>query len=149
MRKDVIISITGCPDTGDGTPDAIELTTRGKLYRKNGKYFITYQETSLTGMEGVTTTVKLDGEQVILMRNGPVASHMVFQEGEKHWGIYQVEGQPMTVAVNAHKVAHTIDDRGGDLELDYSVEINHVLASHNLFFMRVRESSIDMRNTIQ
>jgi len=141
MRKDVLISITGMPDSGDGQPEPIQFSTEGKLFRKNGRYYITYQESALTGMEGITTTMKLEDRQVTLMRNGSLASHMVFQEGEKHWGTYQLEGRTMTVAVSTQRVSHHMGDQGGDVELAYSIEVDHVLATTNTLRMQVRESA--------
>ncbi len=70
MRKDVIIQINGCPKYEDGNEESIELTTAGRLYRKNGNYYIIYKESELTGMEGVTTTLKVEDKRITLMRNG-------------------------------------------------------------------------------
>ena len=58
MKKDVIISLVGTQEN-DGEKDKIELITEGSMYKKGDSYYITYKESQLTGMEGTTTTVKV------------------------------------------------------------------------------------------
>ncbi len=70
MRKDVIIQINGSPKYEDADGEEIELTTAGRFYRKNGSYYIMYKESELTGMEGITTTLKVEDKRITLMRNG-------------------------------------------------------------------------------
>ncbi len=71
MKKDVLISIQSTQQV-DGDRDEMELTTFGSYYKKNGKYYIVYQESEATGFEEDTvTTVKVEGEnRVTMIRNG-------------------------------------------------------------------------------
>ena len=140
MRKDVVIHITGRPKYDGYEDEEIELTTAGRLYRKNGKYFIIYKESELTGMEGATTTLKVEGDKVTLMRNGGnYASHMIFQKGERHFGIYNTDMGSMTVAISARDIKNNIDDNGGELFIDYAIEVDNVLTGENLFDVNIRE----------
>ncbi|MBE6931525.1 MAG: DUF1934 domain-containing protein [Clostridia bacterium] len=139
MRKDVIITLKGVVSP-ENDEELMELITEGRLYRKNGSYFITYRESELTGMVGVTTTLKVEAGGVTVMRNGPMSTHMVFRQGEKHYGLYQLEGgEPMTIAVRTSRVRQTICDFGGDVEIDYSIEINNVPTAENKLRLNVRE----------
>ena len=66
------------------------------LDERGGKYYIAYEESELTGLEGTKTTVKLDGKTVALIRTGTFPSHMLFAEDERHVGLYQTPiGQDM------------------------------------------------------
>ena len=139
MRKDVIITLKGVVSP-ENDEELMELITEGRLYLKNGSYFITYRESELTGMVGVTTTLKVEAGGVTVMRNGPMSTHMVFRQGEKHYGLYQLEGgEPMTIAVRTSRVHQTICDFGGDVEIDYSIEINNVPTAENKLRLNVRE----------
>ncbi len=141
MKKDVIISINSAPRyEDDQNPEKIELITDGKFYRKNGIYYIIYQESSLTGMEGVTTTLKVEATKVTLIRNGDYSSQMIFECGEKHVGLYHVAGGSLTVSVNASNMRNTLTDDGGELEISYSIEVNNSLAGENIFHATVREA---------
>ena len=48
MKKDVIISIRGLQESQGEAADPITLVTSGRYYRKNGLYYISYDETELT-----------------------------------------------------------------------------------------------------
>ena len=48
MKKDVIITIASKQNFEGCEPDHINLITAGRLYRRNGKYFISYEESELT-----------------------------------------------------------------------------------------------------
>ncbi|MBS7316100.1 MAG: DUF1934 domain-containing protein [Clostridiaceae bacterium] len=140
MRKDVIIQINGCPKYDDADGEVIELKTAGRLYRKNGSYYIMYKESELTGMEGITTTLKVEDKRVTLMRNGMYPTQMIFEKGQRHFGIYNTEFGSLTIAVSARDVRNSMTDSGGDLFIDYSIEVDHVLTGENLFKIQVKEA---------
>ena len=81
----VIISIKGKQIYAESSPDEIELVTAGTLKQESGgKYSISYQESELTGLEGTTTRLLIDGGKVTLLREGSINSQMVFEEGRRH-----------------------------------------------------------------
>jgi len=141
MKKDVIISIRSCPQyEGDQDPETIELITDGKFYRKNGIYYIVYKESALTGLNGLTTTLKVEKDRVVLLRTGETSSQMQFECGEKHVGLYHTDVGVLTVAVNASSIKNTLTDSGGELIVEYTIEINNTLAGENVFSAIVKEA---------
>jgi len=140
MRKDVIIRINGSPKYEDADGDVIELTTAGRFYRKNGTYYIMYKESELTGMAGITTTLKIEDQRITMMRNGLYPTQMIFEKGQRHFGIYNTEFGSLTVAVSARDIQNTMTDSGGDLFIDYAIEVDHMLTGENLFQINVRET---------
>lgn len=138
MKKDVWLSIsskqqfTGCDE------EQIDLVTAATLYERGGKYYIAYEESELTGLEGTRTTVKLDGKSVALIRTGAYPSHMLFAEDERHVGLYQTPvGSEMTIATHTSCVRNTVDEDGGKLVIDYTVEVDHSLMGEHHFEMVV------------
>ena len=140
MEKDVIISIKGMQKYEDSGPDTIELVTEGRLIRDDLGYTLTYQESELTGLEGTLTTIQVEGEQVTLMRVGEVNAQMVFQEGRRHLSMYNTPYGAMAVGVNTRHLLANLNDQGGDIEIDYAIEIDHMIAGRNLFQIKVKES---------
>ena len=134
MRKDVLISICGFP-----LPDEMPavLTTPGRLYRKNGVYSITYHETELTGQAGVTTTLKVEPDRITLQRRGGDNICMIFRQGEKHYSLFDRDGEPITVAVSANNMHQNISDAGGQVDIDYSVFINDAHTMRSLLHVDV------------
>ena len=140
MEKEVVISIKGMQKYEDAPPDAIELVTEGKLSRSGDIYIISYQETELTGLDGALTTIQVEGEQVTMMRMGEFNAQMVFQEGRRHLSMYNTPYGAMTVGVNTHHLLVELDDQGGDIEIDYAIEVDHAMAGRNVFQINIKEA---------
>jgi uncharacterized beta-barrel protein YwiB (DUF1934 family) len=140
MDKRVIISIRGSQNSMEfEEDDGIELVTLGRLTRENGDYLISYQESPLTGLDGTTTTLRVAGGRVILSRTGPVCSYMVFEQGRRHLSHYDTEEGVLTIGVNAHRVRTMLDDAGGQIEVDYEIEIDEALTGENRIRVVVSE----------
>ena len=100
MKKDVIITIASKQNFEGCEPDHINLITAGRLYRRNGKYFISYEESELTGMEGTRTTLKLEDRQVTMTRTGTHPAQMLFAEHKRHVGLYQTDVGSLAVSTH-------------------------------------------------
>ena len=140
MEKDVVISIKGIQKYENTDPDVIELVTAGRLTRVGESYTLSYQESELTGLEGTLTTIQVDGEQVTLMRVGEFTSQMVFQEGRRHLSMYNTPYGAMAIGVNTRHLLADLTDQGGDIEIDYAIEVDHALAGRNVFQIKVTEN---------
>ena len=140
MEKEVIISIKGTQKYDNGEPDSVELVTQGRLERDGSGYTLSYQESEITGMDGTLTTFQIDPERVTLMRVGEFNSQMVFQEGRRHMAMYNTPYGAMMVGVNTRHLMAEVDDRGGDIEIDYAIEIDHAIAGRNVFQINVKEA---------
>ena len=136
----MIISIKGVQRYENADPDTMELVTAGRLEREGNSYTLSYQESELTGLEGTLTTIQVDGEQVTLMRVGEFTSQMVFQEGRRHLSMYNTPYGAMAIGVNTRHLLADLTDQGGDIEIDYAIEIDHTLAGRNVFQIRVSEN---------
>ena len=122
----------------DVDPDATELMTEGVLERTAGGLRLTYQETALTGMEGTTTTFEVSGSQVILTRTGSVNSQMVFEEGRQHTSLYETPFGELSVDIQTSALRHNLTERGGLLEIKYSIAVEHTVTGRNSFKIRVK-----------
>ena len=140
MEKTVVISVKGMQKYENVAPDVVELVTEGKLSRAGSTYTITYEESEVTGMEGTVTTILVEGEQVTMMRLGEFSAQMVFQEGRRHLSMYNTPYGTMEIGVNTHHLLAEIDDQGGDIEVDYAIEVDHALAGRNIFKINVKEA---------
>ena len=140
MTDNVIISIKGKQLYAESGPDEMELVTSGTLKRDSqGGFTISYQESELTGLEGTTTKLHIDGGRVTLLREGNTNSQMVFEEGRRHLSMYETPFGELSIGINTKRMRSTVDEAGGDLEIDYAIEIDNLLAGHNLFRMNVKK----------
>lgn len=141
MEKTVIISIKGTQEYENAPPDTMELVTQGWLQQDGaGGFTLSYQESEVTGLEGTLTTFQVEAERVTLMRFGEYNSQMVFQEGRRHLSMYDTPYGSMAIGVNTHRLRAELDERGGDIEIDYNLEIDHTVAGRNTFQIKVREA---------
>ena len=141
MEKDVVISIKGMQQYVDSDPDTIELVTAGRLHREGESYTLSYQESELTGLDGTLTTIQVEGEQVTLMRVGEFNAQMVFQEGRRHLSMYNTPYGAMAIGVNTRHLLADLNDQGGDIEIDYAIEIDHTVAGRNVFQIKIKEAA--------
>ena len=146
-NDNVIISIKGSQVNAESGPEEMELVTPGRLVRDaQGRYTISYEESELTGLEGTTTVLQIEGGRVTLLREGSVNSQMVFEEGCRHLSMYETPYGALSVGINTRRMKNTVGEDGGDLEIDYAVEIDNLLAGQNLFRMSVkRDPALKLR----
>ena len=144
MRREklpVTLFIRGEQYFDDVDPDATELVTEGTLELMEEGLRLTYQETSLTGMEGTTTTFEITGPQVTLRRAGTVNSQMVFEEGRQHTSLYETPYGELSVDIQTSTLRHNLSDRGGLLEIRYSIAVEHTVTGRNRFKIRVKRKN--------
>ena len=140
MTDNVIISIKGKQLYAESSPEEMELVTSGTLKRDSaGGYTVSYAESELTGMEGTTTRLHIKGGQVTLLREGSINSQMVFEEGRRHLSMYETPYGALSIGINTKRMRSTLGETGGDLEIDYAIEIDNLIAGHNLFRMNVKK----------
>ena len=128
MKNKVVLSIRGRQSYQDQEPEVIELMTEGTMEFLDGGWDISYEETELTGMAGVTTTFRVEPGKVILRRTGKLRSEMLFQQGVRHESLYQLEFGALLMAVTAKQVFFDIVSDGGVIDLCYSIEIENTAA---------------------
>lgn len=126
--RDVVLSIQGKQKYADQEPEVIELVTCGTMDFRNGGWDISYEESALTGLEGVTTTFRVEPDQVILTRTGKLSSQMVFRKGVPHESLYQMEFGALMITVEATFLYFDILPEGGTIDLSYAISIENTEA---------------------
>ena len=128
MEYPVVLSIRGRQTYGNQEPEVIELVTEGTMAYRDGGWDLSYEESALTGMEGVTTTFRIEPGKVTLERTGKLASTMVFQENVPHDSLYQMEFGALLLTVRATRIFCDILPEGGSVDLVYEICIENTEA---------------------
>ena len=128
MKNNAVLSIRGRQTYADAEPEVIELVTEGTMAYRSGGWDISYQESALTGLEGVTTTFRVEPGKIILRRTGKLQSEMIFQEGVSHDSLYQMAFGTMMMTVKATFVFFDIVEDGGTIDLSYNIDIENTAA---------------------
>ena len=139
MKKDVLITIRGTQQVNE-EKDVVEMITTGRYYRKNGLYYISYEETEATGYEGCRTTLKIGpNDKVTMTRFGPSRSQLIVQQGVRHQCQYDTGYGAMTIGVMGNRFESSLSDRGGELKFGYTLDIEATVASENTVSVHVKE----------
>ena len=144
MEKTVVISVRAKQEYQGLEPENMDMITLGLMRCEDGAYNLAYQESDMTGMDGTITTIRVEngGRRVILMRVGTYNSQMIFEEGHRHLSVYQTPYGDMAVGINTRNLETKMDERGGTIEIDYMLEIQHSVMGRNRFSIEVRESEM-------
>ena len=122
-RIPVMLSIRGVQNYQDAEPDVIELTTEGTMEKQKEVWEITYEESDLTGLAGVTTAFRVGPRGVVLKRTGKLQNQMIFMEGRRHESLYQIDIGALMIAVRATSVKSDLTEQGGTVDIVYNIEI--------------------------
>ena len=138
MKHRVLLSITGKQTYADQDPDVIELVTEGTMEFTDGGWDISYQESELTGLNGVTTTFRVEPDQVTLIRTGPLRSTMEFKLGQPHDSLYQMEFGALMLTITTRHMFFDILPEGGCIDLLYDIEIEKTEAGQVEYHLDIR-----------
>ncbi|HBM79705.1 MAG: DUF1934 domain-containing protein [Clostridiales bacterium] len=140
MNKKVIVNVKS-KQVIDGEDEKIELITTGKFYKKESSYFVVYDETEISGMEGTTTTVKIDDDQVDLIRFGTISAKLGFKKGKKDISLYKTPFGITELVINPSLVDINVGDEGGEVKLLYELEMCGYNASSNELYIKIQKSN--------
>ena len=138
MKKPVMLAIRGRQRYADQEPEVIELMTEGTMEFRSGGWDITYEESALTGLEGVTTTFRVEPAKVILTRTGGLKSEMVFEKGVPHQSLYQMAFGTLMITVEAKFMYFDIIPEGGSIDLVYSIDIENSACGEIEYHLDIR-----------
>lgn len=141
VRHPVLMTIKAEQDFESFQPERMELMTEGVLERSGDRLTLTYEESELTGMEGTTTAIEIQGPRLTLRRTGTVCSQMVFEEGVQHTSLYETPYGELSVDIRTSSLRHSLTEFGGLLEICYSVSVEHASTGKNRFLLLVKRKA--------
>ena len=130
MQK-VLLTIKGT-QFEDGENEYIEFVTEGRLYKNADGYRLEYDESELTGIEGVTTQLILENESVTLLRQGPIDTHMVFSENRVFESNLSTPYGMLKMSILALRVDSELHEKSGSLNLEYEINMGDLSTINKL-----------------
>ncbi len=126
MENNAMISLKTLQNVeGEEETNEIELQTKGKFSEKNGKFYVIYEESELTGFEGATTTIKISPRDITMTRSGKYNSKMIFRQGEKRLCNYETPYGVIPVGVNPVVMEANLNNEGGNVYIEYVLDIDN------------------------
>ncbi len=139
MMKDVVISINSSFSFDEGEEQVVEFSTDGQYFYEDEVGCLSYEESEVTGLEGTRTSLFVMPDQVVVDREGTVTSRMIFKEGLKSAFQYTTPFGSANMGINTRRITQSMGSSGGSVEIDYVVDMEHVVATRNKFQITVTE----------
>ena len=126
MEKEVFIEIKSL-HIADGEEMKLDTKASGKIYERNGKKFISYEEVSEDG-ETIKNLLKFDSSFLEITKKGALTSVMHFEQGKEYITDYNTPFGMLTVRTYTKQFLYTEDKKEIQILAKYDMEINN---SHN------------------
>ncbi len=147
MKKDVLVTLRGTQTNDLGEKEIIEFFTEGQFFIRPNSFYILYNESAVSGMEGTTTSIKAESQRVIINRMGTSEVRQTFETGVLNDGCYVTPFGSMHISVIPSKVEVDLTDMGGSINLEYELQVDKQKISDNELFITIQEDMPRYRNT--
>ncbi|MDN5346998.1 MAG: hypothetical protein PWP65_562 [Clostridia bacterium] len=137
MKKDVLVKVRGTQTNELGEQESIELVTEGQFFVREKSFYILYNESRLTGLEGTTTSLRVEPSRVTLNRMGLAKQRLSFEKGILNAGFYVTPYGTMQLTVLPSRVEVDLTEAGGSINLEYELQSNRKKISDNLLEITV------------
>ena len=123
MKKERVIRIKDLQTTPEGS-DNSETTAMGSLLGSADDYTLIFDEDFGDGMKS-RTSISVKGQSVAsIRRRGAINTDIIMETGKRHSCRYSTPYGDMLIGVYARDVYSAMSRRGGQLELNYTVDCN-------------------------
>ena len=133
--KDITLKIVGKQQFEDVEEDNMEFITEGQLYERGGAYYIVYDETKVSGMEGCKTTIKLADQSVKVRRIGKMGfnTELFFETGKRFNSYYETPYGPMGIEIFTNYVNTDFDPEAGKgtIDIQYHISMDGIAEGRN------------------
>lgn len=130
--KNIMLKIQGKQMPSGGQEDIIELITEGKYYDKDNAQYIVYEESEISGMEGCTTTLKIQSNKITMKRFGNATSELVFEKGKRHTSNYSTPYGNFKMEILTKELKCSIDENiKGNILIKYSISLQGLAEGNN------------------
>lgn len=138
----VLISLNASATADGGETDAISLLTSGELSKEEDGYLLCYEEALDESSAPTKVKLLMQTDVITMHRSGDYEANMVFRKGQRYEGQYNTPYGSMDLALFCTRATYTVDEHGGELKLQYQLDINgQYIAMHEMeLCFAVRES---------
>lgn len=137
--KRVLVSVKSVQRDMDGKDTVVELISPGTSHEKGSAQYVRYEESSVTGLDGVKTTIKIHDNSIVLLRTGAVNMRHQYVRGEEREAVYETPYGDLHMAVNTHELTVDFHDGVGHVHLGYDISVEGEWQFYNQLDIDVRE----------
>ncbi len=119
--------------------DTTELFTYGRMEQIANGFRLGYDESEATGFQGSHVTLEVFRDKVTMQRRGKAVSSLIIERGKKHHCHYGTEYGDFMIGISTDEIRSCLTDKGGDIYLKYTLDINSSYMSENEMYINVKE----------
>lgn len=138
-KKEYMISIIG-EQKLDNDTDKVEVLTTGNYIMKKDHCYIGYKEYDKDSpSDCYDNLIKVEENMVTITRKGPMRSQLMLEKGRRHQCVYQTIAGDLMIGVFTRTLKSTLNEKGGTLEVSYTLDFNTDLVSENSFKIEIKQ----------
>ena len=142
-KKKYLISIVG-EQILDGESDKVEVLTTGNYLMKKDHCYIGYKEYEENNPNDYSDNlIKVENDIVTISRKGSTKSQLMLEKGKRHQCVYQTPMGDLMIGVYTKSMKSTLTEKGGTLEVSYTLDFNTDLVSENKFKVTIEENIME------
>ncbi len=118
----------------------IDIDYEGTLSVDDGRLFIEYEESELTGMEGTKTSLSFDMANpgiVVMSRTGNVEGTLCFEDNARIMCSQNTPEMELPLVVDTDKLINELGEDGGELKISYGLEFRGSLVARTVMHFSV------------
>ncbi len=129
LEQSVVVRISGLPSDGENS-EMIELMCPGEYHFRDGKHYITYQETSDEQGNRPDThcILKISRDAVEIIKRGDITTHMFFIPGSPNVTVYTTPFGQFDIETNVTSLEVVEEEHLLRVEMFYTMEMNYDFA---------------------
>ena len=141
-KENYFISIIGKQHYEENESGEVKVDTVGSYEVVDGTKYITYREYE-EGNPSISSisTLTIDKQNTVTLSKENSLSSLVLEKGKRHNSFYQTDFGQINLGVFTSELINNLDDMGGKLEINYTLDINSNISSKNELTVTVK--SID------
>lgn len=137
MKEDYAVTVIGRQICGDEDQGEVRLSALGTYREKDGKRFILYKEYDEEDAKSYRTSLLVVEPGMVTMSRSGTSTRLILEKGRRHHCLYDTVFGSMTVGIYTSRLDVDLGDRGGTLDIVYTLDIDSNLSSEQTLHIDV------------
>ncbi|MCQ2406417.1 MAG: DUF1934 domain-containing protein [Oscillospiraceae bacterium] len=138
MNKEVLITIRSSRKVPGEEIETSEFFTHGTFSRRGNISVVSYNEVAETGLGETKTDLIIHPDRVVVKRRGESSANLTFSDGLRQDFMYNTAFGTMTLGVNTYRVASSLGENGGTMDIEYDLDYQRKHVARNAFHVDVK-----------
>ena len=138
-KRTVGISVLGEQRWPDGDIEKTDFFTEGTLEEVDGRLYLRYRESDLTGLKGTETEFCIEKDAMTLRRRGEMCSLLHFCPGVLDVSRYETPYGVLRAELETTRLEINMDIHGGTLQFGYTVTMERQFTGEHSFLITVKD----------